>query len=166
MVRAVARSRALENALVTGAARAGRPPVRNAGVAGDHRRDHERRDHGGRGREEGGPGENVHALAAERSQAVHVELCVLPGHGDDEAQAEHGLGGRDDHDGQREDLPVGVTELARVLLDEAPGRADAKEITVFDSTGLAVQDLAVAALVYERYRAGAELDGVVEVELS
>jgi ornithine cyclodeaminase/alanine dehydrogenase-like protein (mu-crystallin family) len=62
-----------------------------------------------------------------------------------------------------------VTELGRILLGEAPGRADAEEITVFDSTGLAVQDLAVAALVHERYRveAGSEaFAGVVEIDLA
>ena len=62
-----------------------------------------------------------------------------------------------------------VTELGRRshsvrrLADSA-----AEEITVFDSTGLAVQDLAVAALVYERWRAGgdgAAFAGVVEIDL-
>jgi alanine dehydrogenase len=43
-----------------------------------------------------------------------------------------------------------VTELGDILLGNAPGRESGDEITVFDSTGLAVQDLAVAALVYER----------------
>ena len=64
--------------------------------------------------------------------------------------------------------PEDVTELGRILLGEAGGRAQADEITVFDSTGLAVQDLAVAALVYERYRADAGADafaGVVEIAL-
>lgn len=46
-----------------------------------------------------------------------------------------------------------VAELGRVLLGEEDGRRSADEITVFDSTGLAVQDLAVAIAVYERYRA-------------
>jgi alanine dehydrogenase len=62
----------------------------------------------------------------------------------------------------------GVTELGAILLGDAPGRESADEITVFDSTGLAVQDLAVASLVWERYRddPGAEaFDGVVEVDL-
>jgi alanine dehydrogenase len=45
-----------------------------------------------------------------------------------------------------------VSELGRILLGEEPGRATRDEITVFDSTGLAVQDLAVAAAVYERWR--------------
>jgi len=64
---------------------------------------------------------------------------------------------------------AGVTELGRILLGEAAGRADAEEITVFDSTGLAVQDLAVAALVFERWRAEPGADafaGVVEIELA
>jgi alanine dehydrogenase len=43
-----------------------------------------------------------------------------------------------------------VTELGRILAGEANGRAGDDEITVFDSTGLAVQDLAVAVAVYEK----------------
>ncbi|MGH3092246.1 MAG: ornithine cyclodeaminase family protein, partial [Gaiellaceae bacterium] len=61
-----------------------------------------------------------------------------------------------------------VAELGPILLGEEPGRGSPDEITVFDSTGLAVQDLAVAAAVYERWRAdqGAEaFAGVVAVEL-
>jgi len=54
-----------------------------------------------------------------------------------------------------------VAELGRVLLGEEPGRLDEHEITVFDSTGLAVQDLAVAVAVYERWRA--ERDAVPEI---
>jgi ornithine cyclodeaminase/alanine dehydrogenase-like protein (mu-crystallin family) len=45
-----------------------------------------------------------------------------------------------------------VAELGLVLLGREPGRRSDDEITVFDSTGLAVQDLAVSAAVYERYR--------------
>lgn len=61
-----------------------------------------------------------------------------------------------------------VQELGRVLLGEAPGRTAPDEITVFDSTGLAVQDLAIAAAVYERWREdpGAEtFAGVAEISL-
>ena len=46
--------------------------------------------------------------------------------------------------------PEDVTQLGDVLTGEAQGRQSADDITIFDSTGLAVQDLAVAALVYER----------------
>src|SRR5687768_11709714 len=35
-----------------------------------------------------------------------------------------------------------VTDLGAVLVGEAPGRADADAVTLFDSTGLAIQDLA------------------------
>jgi alanine dehydrogenase len=45
-----------------------------------------------------------------------------------------------------------VAELGPVLLGQEEGRRDEHEITVFDSTGLAVQDLAVARAVYERWR--------------
>jgi ornithine cyclodeaminase/alanine dehydrogenase-like protein (mu-crystallin family) len=62
-----------------------------------------------------------------------------------------------------------VAELGRILAGEQQGRAADDEITVFDSTGLAVQDLAVATLVYERYRADAgdpAFDGVLEIDLA
>ncbi len=37
-----------------------------------------------------------------------------------------------------------VTELGRVLAGDAEGRRSANDITLFDSTGLAIQDLAIA----------------------
>ncbi len=43
-----------------------------------------------------------------------------------------------------------VTELGRVLAGEAEGRRAADEATAFDSTGLALQDLAVALAALER----------------
>jgi len=60
-----------------------------------------------------------------------------------------------------------VAELGRVLLGEEEGRTGADDVTVFDSTGLAVQDLAVAVAIYERWRAdpGAEaFVGIAELE--
>jgi alanine dehydrogenase len=48
-----------------------------------------------------------------------------------------------------------VTELGAVLTGSAPGRSSADEITLFDSTGLAIQDLALCLAVLEAYRAGA-----------
>jgi len=41
-------------------------------------------------------------------------------------------------------------ELGEVLAGTAPGRADDAEITVFESLGLAVEDLAAAALAYRK----------------
>ena len=43
-----------------------------------------------------------------------------------------------------------VTQLGAVLAGSAAGRSDDDEITVFDSTGLAIQDLAIALAALER----------------
>ena len=43
-----------------------------------------------------------------------------------------------------------VTELGRVLAGEADGRVSDDEITTFDSTGLAIQDLAIALAALDR----------------
>src|SRR3954453_9663395 len=43
-----------------------------------------------------------------------------------------------------------VTELGAVLTGTAPGRTSEDEITAFDSTGLAIQDLAIALAAFER----------------
>ena len=43
-----------------------------------------------------------------------------------------------------------VTDIGRVLSGEADGRRFAEDITLFDSTGLAIQDLAIALAAVER----------------
>ncbi len=43
-----------------------------------------------------------------------------------------------------------VTQLGAVLNGDAPGRQFRDEITIFDSTGLAIQDLAIAIACIER----------------
>ena len=43
-----------------------------------------------------------------------------------------------------------VTELGAVLVGEADGRRSAGDITLFDSTGLAIQDLAIAKAAYTK----------------
>jgi alanine dehydrogenase len=48
-----------------------------------------------------------------------------------------------------------VTQLGDVIAGRAEGRHSAEEITLFDSTGLAIQDLGIAAAVYEAWRQGA-----------
>jgi alanine dehydrogenase len=64
--------------------------------------------------------------------------------------------------------PERVTELGSVLAGEANGRERLDEITVFDSTGLAIQDLAIGIEVVNCYRERAN-DGrfpsVQEVEI-
>ena len=54
-----------------------------------------------------------------------------------------------------------VTELGAVLAGTAEGRRSAEEATAFDSTGLAIQDLAIALAALERLET---LEGVVDVE--
>ncbi len=47
-----------------------------------------------------------------------------------------------------------VTELGAVLAGDAPGRPGPAAVTLFDSTGLAIQDLAVASAAYSAWRSG------------
>ena len=54
-----------------------------------------------------------------------------------------------------------VTQLGAVLAGEAAGRRDAAEVTAFDSTGLAIQDLAIAIVALEHAR---DLD-LLQIEL-
>jgi len=54
-----------------------------------------------------------------------------------------------------------VTQLGDVLIGNAEGRQSDRDFTIFDSTGLAIQDLAIALAAMERVD---ELD-VPRVEL-
>ena len=46
-----------------------------------------------------------------------------------------------------------MTELGALLTGEAKGRESDEESTAFDSTGLAIQDLAIALAALEAYEA-------------
>jgi ornithine cyclodeaminase/alanine dehydrogenase-like protein (mu-crystallin family) len=97
------------------------------------------------------PGQHVSLMGADgpgKAEIAAAELARTRIFCDDWEQASHGgevaqvvdagLIGRD-----------GVTELGRVLVGDAPGRASDEEITAFDSTGLANQDLAIALAALE-----------------
>jgi len=56
-----------------------------------------------------------------------------------------------------------VTELGAVLAGQAPGRPGPESVTLFDSTGLAIQDLAIATAVLEAWRAGVVTGQTVEL---
>ena len=43
----------------------------------------------------------------------------------------------------------GVNQLSNMLNGTAPGRESREDITIFDSTGLAIQDLAIALAALE-----------------
>lgn len=66
---------------------------------------------------------------------------------------------------QQMDADYPVAELWEVLAGDAPGRVDARQITLFDSVGFAVEDFAALSYVNEKIRAGgkgAELDLIAD----
>ncbi len=102
------------------------------------------------------PGQHLAAIGADGSGKAEVELSVLERcrlFCDEWAQASKGG-----------ELSAGVaagavardqvTSLGDVLCGRAAGRRSDREITLFDSTGLAIQDLAIAIAVYEAWRRG------------
>jgi len=103
------------------------------------------------------PGQHVSLMGADgpgKAEAADGELLRSRLFCDDWEQASHGgelahaveagLIGHSD-----------VTNIGAVLAGDAPGRASDDDITLFDSTGLALQDLAIALAALER---AAELD--------
>ena len=99
-----------------------------------------------------GPGQHVSLMGADgpgKAEIAVDELARVRVFCDDWEQASHngdlvhaveaGVLGRGD-----------VTELGAVLAGDAPGRVHDDEATAFDSTGLAIQDLAVALAALER----------------
>jgi ornithine cyclodeaminase/alanine dehydrogenase-like protein (mu-crystallin family) len=102
------------------------------------------------------PGQHVSLMGADgpgKAEIAPAELLRTRVFCDDWEQASHGgdvagavtLGLTRDR----------VTELGAVLAGDASGRTSADEITTFDSTGLAIQDLAIALAALER---ASELD--------
>jgi alanine dehydrogenase len=98
------------------------------------------------------PGQHVSLMGADgpgKQEIAAAELARVRVFCDDWEQASHngdlvhaveaGVLGRD-----------AVTELGAVLSGAATGRSTAEEATVFDSTGLAIQDLAIALAALER----------------
>lgn len=87
-----------------------------------------------------GPGKAEIAVEEMRRTSIYCDEWEQASHGGELAAAvATGELTRDD-----------VTELGAVLIGAAEGRTSEEEITIFDSTGLAIQDLAVAIAAYER----------------
>lgn len=107
-------------------------------------------------------GHHVAALGADAAGKAEVELAALRHCGlfcDEWAQAS--AGGELSAAITRGTVTrQHVTELGDVMSGRAPGRGSDEEITLFDSTGLATQDLGIAAAVYEAWR-----EGQVDAEL-
>jgi alanine dehydrogenase len=123
------------------------------------------------------PGHEVVIEAGALRSGQHVSLMGADGPGKAEAAAEEIARARlfcDDweqasHGGELAHAVeagvlarAGVTELGAVLVGAEPGRQADDEITLFDSTGLAIQDLAIAIAALEHVD---ELDDLPRVEL-
>ncbi len=109
------------------------------------------------------PGQHVSLMGTDgpgKSEIAVAEILRTRIFSDDWEQASHN--GELVHAVEAGVLERGqVTELGTVLAGDATGRENDAEITVFDSTGLAIQDLAVALAALDRL---AELDGVQTIE--
>jgi ornithine cyclodeaminase/alanine dehydrogenase-like protein (mu-crystallin family) len=98
------------------------------------------------------PGQHVSLMGADgpgKAEVAAEELARADLFCDDWEQASHGgelaagvAAGVVEHEH--------VTELGRVLTGDADGRRSAEDITLFDSTGLAIQDLAVSIAAYAK----------------
>ena len=102
------------------------------------------------------PGTHINALGADgpgkAEMAIEaVEQCEL--YCDEWHQASHGgeLTGAVSSGHVLQDR---VTELGAVLTGQSPGRSSEEVVTLFDSTGLAIQDLAIVKAVLDEYHSG------------
>ena len=98
------------------------------------------------------PGQHASLMGADgpgKQEIAVEELARVRVFSDEWEQASHG--GDIAHAVEAGVLERGdVTELGAVLAGAAEGRRSAEEATVFDSTGLAIQDLAIALAALER----------------
>jgi ornithine cyclodeaminase/alanine dehydrogenase-like protein (mu-crystallin family) len=98
------------------------------------------------------PGQHVSLMGADgpgKAEAAASELGRAHLFCDDWEQASHG--GEFAHAVEAGLITRGdVTDFGQVLTGEAEGRQTDAEITLFDSTGLAIQDLAIALAALER----------------
>jgi ornithine cyclodeaminase/alanine dehydrogenase-like protein (mu-crystallin family) len=110
------------------------------------------------------PGQHVSLMGADgpdKAEATNGALLRGRLFCDDWEQASHG--GELAHAAEAGVVAADdVTAIGDVLAGRAEGRSGVDEITLFDSTGLAIQDLAIAIAAYE---AAGELDGVQRLEL-
>jgi len=116
------------------------------------------------------PGEQPVVLAAEVRDGQHFAVLGADAHGKAEVEAaalercrlfcdewEQAAGGGELSGAvQRGEVArADVTPLGEILAGTARGRGSAEEITLFDSTGLAIQDLGIATAVLVAWESGA-----------
>ena len=102
------------------------------------------------------PGQHLAALGADAEGKAEVELAAVRRcrlFCDEREQASAG-GELANGIGQGALSVAELTQLGDVLIGCAAGRASSEEVTLFDSTGLAIQDLAIGLSVYEAWQRG------------
>jgi alanine dehydrogenase len=100
-----------------------------------------------------GPGKAEATVAAVAACSLFCDEWAQASHGGELTGAvEQGLVTRD-----------AVTDLGAVLAGEVPARTRPDAVTLFDSTGLAIQDLAIAAAAYDAWRDGRVAATTVEL---
>jgi alanine dehydrogenase len=102
------------------------------------------------------PGLHLNMLGADgpgKAEATVAAVIACSFFCDEWAQASHGgeLTAAVEQGLVTRDL---VTDLGAVLAGESAGRPHAGAVTLFDSTGLAIQDLAIASAAYHAWRVG------------
>jgi alanine dehydrogenase len=102
------------------------------------------------------PGMHLNMLGADgpgKAEATVAAVVACSLFCDEWAQASHGgeLTGAVEQGLVTREL---VTDLGAALAGEARGRPDPAAVTLFDSTGLAIQDLAISAAAYDAWREG------------
>jgi alanine dehydrogenase len=116
------------------------------------------------------PGQHVSLMGADgpgKAEIAPEELARVRVFCDDWEQASHSGDLVHAVDARLVDRAA-VTELGAVLAGTAPGREADDDVTAFDSTGLAIQDLAISIEVVKRYRGGANgarFSGVEVIEI-
>jgi alanine dehydrogenase len=112
------------------------------------------------------PGQHVSLMGADgpgKAEIAPEELARVRVFCDDWEQASHN--GDVAHAVEARLLSrADVTELGAVLSGDSAGRQSEEEITVFDSTGLAIQDLAIGIEVVKRYFEAPNADRFSDVE--
>ena len=99
------------------------------------------------------PGTHINAIGGDAAEKEELEPSILKGAmvvvddlnqasaaGEINVPVKQGLFGIDE---------VYAT-LGEIIISKKQGRTDDKAVTVFDSTGVAIEDIAVAKLIYEK----------------
>ncbi|MBV9080819.1 MAG: ornithine cyclodeaminase family protein, partial [Elusimicrobia bacterium] len=99
------------------------------------------------------PGTHINAIGADAAGKQELDIALLRRSRvvvDDWGQASHAgeinvAVSKDNY--RREDI---AGQLGEILTGKKKGRTSPQDITIFDSTGLAIQDVAVARIVYDK----------------